>query len=42
MRVLKSEVVVGLDDATAETLDKTGDAWRTSGSHAFIQAARPV
>ncbi|PKW17027.1 damage-control phosphatase ARMT1 family protein [Saccharopolyspora spinosa] len=42
LRVLKSEVVVGLDEATAATLDKTGDAWRTSGSYALIQAARPV
>lgn len=42
LRVLKSEVVVGLDDTTTATLDKTGDAWRTSGSHTLIQAARPV
>ncbi|MEV5540507.1 damage-control phosphatase ARMT1 family protein [Saccharopolyspora shandongensis] len=41
LRVLKSEVVVGLDDATAAALDATGDAWRTSGSHALIQAAAP-
>ncbi|MEV4644574.1 damage-control phosphatase ARMT1 family protein [Saccharopolyspora sp. NPDC049357] len=37
LRVLKSEVLVGLDPATASSLDADGQPWRTSGSHALIQ-----
>lgn len=37
LRVLKSEVVVGLDAETASALDAGGEAWRTKGSHALIQ-----
>lgn len=40
LRVLKSEVVVGLDDATVAQLGE--GTWRTSGSHALIQTARPA
>ncbi|GAA4616941.1 damage-control phosphatase ARMT1 family protein [Saccharopolyspora hordei] len=40
LRVLKSEVVVGLDE---ETVAGLGDgAWRTSGSHALIQTNPPA
>jgi hypothetical protein len=38
LRVLKSDVVVGLDPTTERSLDGTGRPWRTSGSHALIQA----
>ncbi|WP_207920289.1 damage-control phosphatase ARMT1 family protein [Saccharopolyspora aridisoli] len=37
LRVLKSEAVVGLERATATSLDAGGQPWRTSGSHALIQ-----
>jgi Damage-control phosphatase ARMT1-like domain len=37
LRTLKSEVVVGLDAATAARLDATEPGWRTSGRHALIQ-----
>ncbi|MEB3371984.1 damage-control phosphatase ARMT1 family protein [Saccharopolyspora mangrovi] len=37
LRVLKSEVVVGLPAATVSSLDAEGQAWRTQGSHALIQ-----
>ncbi|WP_211840399.1 damage-control phosphatase ARMT1 family protein [Saccharopolyspora hirsuta] len=39
LRVLKSEVVVGLDEATIADLGE--GPWRTSGSHALIQTTRP-
>jgi uncharacterized protein with ATP-grasp and redox domains len=38
LRTLKSDVVVGLDQAAVIELDGTGTAWRTSGSHGLIQA----
>ncbi|SFS74966.1 damage-control phosphatase ARMT1 family protein [Saccharopolyspora flava] len=37
LRVLKSEVVVGLDADTVSALDAEGEAWRTRGSHALVQ-----
>ncbi|GAA2358753.1 damage-control phosphatase ARMT1 family protein [Saccharopolyspora halophila] len=37
LRVLKSEVVVGLDAGTASALDAGGEPWRTNGSRALIQ-----
>jgi uncharacterized protein with ATP-grasp and redox domains len=39
LRTLKSDVVVGLDQATLTELDGTGTAWRTSGAYGLIQAA---
>ncbi|MFD6281897.1 damage-control phosphatase ARMT1 family protein [Streptomyces sp. NPDC060209] len=42
LRTLKSDVVVGLDPRTSERLERSGRAWRTSGTHALIQVrARP-
>lgn len=38
LRTLKSDVVVGLDADTVSTLDASGTAWRTSGTHALVQA----
>lgn len=37
LRTLKSEVVVGLDEATVAALDAGGQSWRTAGTHALIQ-----
>ncbi|MFC5173324.1 damage-control phosphatase ARMT1 family protein [Streptomyces mutomycini] len=37
LRTLKSDVVVGLDPGTLEGLERSGRAWRTSGTHALIQ-----
>lgn len=37
LRTLKSDVVVGLDPDTLARLDGTGEAWRTSGTHATVQ-----
>ncbi|MGW0790239.1 damage-control phosphatase ARMT1 family protein [Streptomyces sp. NPDC002911] len=37
LRTLKSDVVVGLDPWTLEGLERSGRAWRTSGTHALIQ-----
>jgi hypothetical protein len=37
LRTLKSEVVVGLDEATVAALDAGGQPWRTGGTHALIQ-----
>ncbi|MEU8709437.1 damage-control phosphatase ARMT1 family protein [Streptomyces sp. NPDC048565] len=37
LRTLKSDVVVGLDERTLEGLERSGRAWRTSGTHALIQ-----
>ncbi|MFI6983832.1 damage-control phosphatase ARMT1 family protein [Embleya sp. NPDC050154] len=39
LRTLKSDVVVGLDTATSTALDASGQAWRTSGTHALIQVS---
>ncbi|MFE2017643.1 damage-control phosphatase ARMT1 family protein [Streptomyces sp. NPDC059499] len=38
LRTLKSDVVVGLEPQTLSALDASGRAWRTSGTHALIQA----
>jgi hypothetical protein len=38
LRVLKSEVVVGLPADVVASLDASGEAWRTQGSHALIQS----
>ncbi len=38
LRTLKSDVVVGLTDQTVSALEATGQPWRTSGTHALIQA----
>ncbi|MFH9197502.1 damage-control phosphatase ARMT1 family protein [Streptomyces anulatus] len=37
LRTLKSDVIVGLEEGTRDALDRSGDAWRTSGTHALIQ-----
>ncbi|MEU0133738.1 damage-control phosphatase ARMT1 family protein [Streptomyces sp. NPDC006296] len=37
LRTLKSDVVVGLDPRTLDGLERSGHAWRTSGTHALIQ-----
>ncbi|MET9594793.1 damage-control phosphatase ARMT1 family protein [Streptomyces sp. NPDC006516] len=37
LRTLKSDVVAGLDPRTLERLERSGRAWRTSGTHALIQ-----
>ncbi|MCC3771103.1 damage-control phosphatase ARMT1 family protein [Streptomyces sp. UNOC14_S4] len=39
LRTLKSDVVVGLDARTLGTLEDSGRPWRTSGTHAVIQAS---
>ncbi|MFI2783702.1 damage-control phosphatase ARMT1 family protein [Streptomyces sp. ALB3] len=42
LRTLKSDVVVGLEPRTLDSLERSGSAWRTSGTHALIQVrARP-
>lgn len=38
LRTLKSDVVVGLGAGTVAALEKAGEPWRTSGTHALIQA----
>ncbi|MDX3854089.1 damage-control phosphatase ARMT1 family protein [Streptomyces sp. AK02-01A] len=40
LRTLKSDVVVGLSRQTLNSLERSGHAWRTSGTHALIQARR--
>lgn len=41
LRTLKSDVIVGLDERTETALDaEHGQGWRTSGTHALIQARR--
>ncbi|WP_432079272.1 damage-control phosphatase ARMT1 family protein [Streptomyces sp. YPW6] len=37
LRTLKSDVIVGLEQGTVDDLERDGDAWRTSGTHALIQ-----
>ncbi|WP_207922273.1 damage-control phosphatase ARMT1 family protein [Saccharopolyspora terrae] len=39
LRVLKSEVVVGLSAGTVSSLDEGEEPWRTKGSHALIQTS---
>jgi hypothetical protein len=38
LRTLKSDVITGIPPHRAAALDATGHAWRTSGTHALIQA----
>jgi hypothetical protein len=38
LRTLKSDVVVGVDEATLARLNTSGSSWRTDGTHALIQA----
>lgn len=38
LRTLKSDVVVGLSNQTLTTLDASDKEWRTSGTHALVQA----
>ncbi|WFB08201.1 protein-glutamate O-methyltransferase family protein [Streptomyces sp. LX-29] len=38
LRTLKSDVIVGLDEQMLSGLDQSSQAWRTSGTHALIQA----
>ncbi|MDQ0795527.1 damage-control phosphatase ARMT1 family protein [Streptomyces sp. B1I3] len=38
LRTLKSDVVVGLAPRTWSTLERSGREWRTSGTHALVQA----
>ncbi|MFF2729224.1 damage-control phosphatase ARMT1 family protein [Streptomyces sp. NPDC058008] len=37
LRTLKSDVVVGLGPRTLDGLERSGRAWRTSGTHALVQ-----
>ncbi|WP_424569755.1 damage-control phosphatase ARMT1 family protein [Streptomyces sp. CH-036] len=37
LRTLKSDVTVGLEQKTLDALERSGAAWRTSGTHALIQ-----
>ncbi|UYQ62314.1 damage-control phosphatase ARMT1 family protein [Streptomyces peucetius] len=37
LRTLKSDVITGLEQDTVDVLEATGQAWRTSGTHALIQ-----
>ncbi|MFJ9061146.1 damage-control phosphatase ARMT1 family protein [Streptomyces sp. NPDC102409] len=37
LRTLKSDVAVGLEARTLERLESSGQAWRTSGTHALVQ-----
>ncbi|MFF1838723.1 damage-control phosphatase ARMT1 family protein [Streptomyces sp. NPDC058231] len=37
LRTLKSDVVVGLEERALADLERSGAAWRTSGTHALIQ-----
>ncbi|MGW4637926.1 damage-control phosphatase ARMT1 family protein [Sphaerisporangium sp. NPDC004334] len=37
LRTLKSDVLVGVDEAVSAALDASGRSWRTSGTHATIQ-----
>lgn len=39
-RTLKSDVIVGLEQKTLDALERSGRAWRTSGTHALIQVRR--
>ncbi|MFD8590589.1 damage-control phosphatase ARMT1 family protein [Streptomyces sp. NPDC059637] len=40
LRTLKSDVIVGLEQKALDTLERSGAAWRTSGTHALIQVRR--
>ncbi|MGI5401927.1 damage-control phosphatase ARMT1 family protein [Streptomyces sp. CA-135486] len=38
LRTLKSDVIIGLSDQTLTALDASDEEWRTSGTHALVQA----
>ncbi|PAX91490.1 hypothetical protein CLM85_09790 [Streptomyces albidoflavus] len=40
LRTLKSDVIVGLEQERMDALERSGAAWRTSGTHALIQVRR--
>ncbi|MER5309437.1 hypothetical protein ABT034_16800 [Streptomyces sp. NPDC002773] len=40
LRTLKSDVMAGLDQESLDGLERSGAAWRTSGTHALIQVRR--
>jgi Damage-control phosphatase ARMT1-like domain len=40
LRILKSDVVTGIEPNRLATLDATGQPWRTSGRYALVQANR--
>lgn len=40
LRVLKSEVAVGLDVDVVSSLDASDEPWRTTGAHALIHTSR--
>lgn len=40
LRTLKSDVIVGLEQEALDALERSGAAWRTSGTHALIQVRR--
>lgn len=40
LRTLKSDVITGLREGTLAELEESGHDWRTSGTHAVIQACR--
>ncbi|MES9806575.1 damage-control phosphatase ARMT1 family protein [Streptomyces cinereoruber] len=40
LRTLKSDVMVGLEQEALDGLERSGAAWRTSGTHALIQVRR--
>ncbi|MFJ3586787.1 damage-control phosphatase ARMT1 family protein [Streptomyces sp. NPDC090127] len=40
LRTLKSDVIVGLEQKVLDGLERSGAAWRTTGTHALIQVRR--
>ncbi|MGA4980184.1 damage-control phosphatase ARMT1 family protein [Streptomyces cinereoruber] len=40
LRTLKSDVIVGLEQEALDGLERSGAAWRTSGTHALVQVRR--
>ncbi|MFF7848515.1 damage-control phosphatase ARMT1 family protein [Streptomyces sp. NPDC007910] len=40
LRTLKSDVIVGLEQEVLDGLERSGAAWRTSGTHALVQVRR--
>ncbi|WP_017238993.1 damage-control phosphatase ARMT1 family protein [Streptomyces sp. SS] len=40
LRTLKSDVIVGMEQGAPDALERSGTAWRTSGTHALIQVRR--
>jgi hypothetical protein len=37
LRILKSDVIVGMSSAAVSALEREGRPWRTSGTHALVQ-----